>query len=113
MTSVYMSVYFVYLQPSASPFVWVRANACVCSQTWLWFTLLLSLPNAVLCTLSPLSPLPEPGPLMKLGVSNSVWLIGQVCLGLSSEGPPYSRRCNLLFSTSTAKTVSIALSASP
>ncbi|KAK1888157.1 Protein cramped-like [Dissostichus eleginoides] len=52
----------------------------------------------------------EPGPLMKLGVSSSVRLIGQVCPGLrlpvievSSEGPLCSRHCTLLRSTPTAK----------
>ncbi|TMS05276.1 hypothetical protein E3U43_004526, partial [Larimichthys crocea] len=61
-----------------------------------------------------------PGPLMKLGVSGSVRLIGQVCPGLrlplievSSEGPLCSRRCTLLCSTPTAKTLTAPLSASP
>ncbi|CAJ1056256.1 hypothetical protein E3U43_004526%2C partial [Xyrichtys novacula] len=67
-----------------------------------------------------LSPHPEPGPLMKLGVSGSVRLIGQVCPGLrlpvieaSSEGPLCSRRCTLLRSTPTAKTLPAPVSAFP
>ncbi|GLD58970.1 plexin-B2b isoform X1 [Lates japonicus] len=77
---------------------------------------LLSLP---LIHSSPLSPYPEPRPLMKLGVSGSVRLIGQVCPGLrlpvievSSEDPLCSRRCTLLSSTPTAKTLTAPLSAS-
>ncbi|KAF7660418.1 hypothetical protein LDENG_00282210 [Lucifuga dentata] len=62
--------------------------------------------------------LQEPGPLMKLGVSGRVWLIGQVCPGLrlplievSSEGSLCSRHCTLLCSTPTAQTLPAPLSA--
>ncbi|KAF0040618.1 hypothetical protein F2P81_006516 [Scophthalmus maximus] len=62
----------------------------------------------------------KPGPLMKLGVSGSVRLIGQVCPGLrlpvievSSEGPLCGRRCTLLRSTPTAKTLTASSPASP
>lgn len=56
---------------------------------------------------------------MKLGVSSSVWLISQVCLGLqlplievSSQEPLRGRR-SLLCSTPTAKTLGAPLTASP
>ncbi|CAB1416655.1 unnamed protein product [Pleuronectes platessa] len=62
----------------------------------------------------------EPRPLMKLGVSGSVRLIGQVCPGLrlpvievSTEGPLCRRLCTLLRSTPTAKTLAAPFSASP
>lgn len=96
----------------------------VSSQTWpadglLSHSVSLSLPNPLLRAL-PFPSYPEPRPLMKLGVSGSVWLIGQVCLGLrlpvievSSEGQLCSRRCTLFCSTPAAKTLIAPLSASP
>lgn len=63
--------------------------------------------------------LQEPKPLMKLGVSGGVWLIGQVCpwlrllvIEVSSEGLLCSG-CTQLCSTSTAKTLTGPQSASP
>lgn len=104
--------------PDRHLLVCVRADACVCLLEP--GCGLVSLPKALFSTLSLVSPYPEPRPLMKLRVSSSVWLIGQVCPGLwlpvievSIEGPLCSRRCTLLLSSSATKTLSTPPSASP
>lgn len=98
--------------------VFVQMHVCISSNLAPADSLLSHL--LILSTSSPLSLYPEPRPLMKLGVSGGVRLIGQVCPGLrqpvievSSKHRLCSHCCTLLCFASTAKTVVAPLSASP
>ncbi|KAI9519713.1 hypothetical protein NQZ68_025852 [Dissostichus eleginoides] len=103
------------LQTTKASLIFPLICRCLCHKEQI-----LSLVIACLLATTPVAVCSEPGPLMKLGVSSSVRLIGQVCPGLrlpvievSSEGPLCSRHCTLLRSTPTAKKLAAPLSASP